>query len=315
MSQLPSYKYHLNGEDRHLPDLPLKSLRAKGGTMALWDASLDPFITILPSASSSVLPLILNISGFNISAHIGIYLPKRGLEQEWTIAMGFLSMVVEDTLSSHPVIPIYIRGDANTNPNHPTRLHILQEFMERYGLYSFPLGHTTYHHFTGNGSRDSQLDVLISSLGHPDKLVDIKCKKDNPLVTSSHDVIISSFKLFSRIHRPDPTPKVSRPWYRVLWDNDGILSYSSILDKTLPSILTSCGDAPSPETFLSILEQTNQAILDAANLSFKVKSLSQPHKPSKPRVDPVVKKLSIQISQLSVQIKRTTDSEIRQGLL
>ena len=229
--------------------------------------------------------------------------------------MGFLSMVVEDTLSSHPVIPIYIRGDANTNPNHPTRLHILQEFMERYGLYSFPLGHTTYHHFTGNGSRDSQLDVLISSLGHPDKLVDIKCKKDNPLVTSSHDVIISSFKLFSRIHWPDPTPKVSRPWYRVLWDNDGILSYSSILDKTLPSILASCGDAPSPETFLSILEQTNRAILDAANLSFKVKSLSQPHKPSKPRVDPVVKKLSIQISQLSVQIKRTTDSEIRQGLL
>ena len=123
-----------------------------------------------------------------------------------------------------------------------------------------PLGHNTYHHFTGNDSRDSQLDVLIFSSGHPDKLLHIKCKKDNPLVPLSHDVIISSFKLSARIYLPDPIPKaprVSRPCYRVLWDNDGVFSYSSILDKTLPPILASCGDSRSPETFSSILVQTN----------------------------------------------------------
>ena len=94
--------------------------------MALWKASLDPYITTLPSSLLSVLPLILDIPGFNTTAHIGIYLLTRGLEQEWMIAMGFLSMVVEDILCSHPGIPIYIRGNANSNPNHPSRPHVLQ---------------------------------------------------------------------------------------------------------------------------------------------------------------------------------------------
>ena len=109
-------------------------------------------------------------------------------------------MVVEDILSSYPGIPIYIRGDANVNPKHPTRPGVLHEFMDRYGLCALPLGHTTYHHFTGDGTSNRQLDVLISSIGHSDKLVEIKCKKENPLVTSSHDLIISRFKLSPKIH-------------------------------------------------------------------------------------------------------------------
>ena len=108
MAQLSTYKYFLNGEDRYLPDLPMETIRAKGGTVALWAASLDPYITILPSSLSSVLPLILAIPGFSPTAHIGVYLPTRGLEQEWTISMGILSMVVEDIHSSHPGVPIYI---------------------------------------------------------------------------------------------------------------------------------------------------------------------------------------------------------------
>ena len=132
MAQLPTYKFFLNGEDCYLPDLTLQSIRAKGGTMALWESSLDPHITILPSSSASVLPLILDIPGFSPTAHIGIYLPKRSLEQEWIITMGFLSLAVKDILSSHPGIPIYIRGDINTNPNHPTRPAVLREFLDRY---------------------------------------------------------------------------------------------------------------------------------------------------------------------------------------
>ena len=136
MAQMPSFKYFLNGEDRYLPDLPMQTIRAKGGTMALWTASLDPYITILPSSSSSVLPLILNIPGTSHTAHIGIYLPTSGLEQEWVIAMGLLSMVVKDILCSHPRVTIYIRGDANTNPRHPTRPSVLLEFLDRYNIVS-----------------------------------------------------------------------------------------------------------------------------------------------------------------------------------
>ena len=104
-------------------------------------------------------------------------------------------MVVKDILNSHPVIPIYIHGDANVNPNHPTRPLVFQEFLERYNLSSRTLHHNTYHHFTGEGTRDSQLDVLISSTDHPNNLVEIICKHDNSLITSSHDLVVSSFKL------------------------------------------------------------------------------------------------------------------------
>ena len=88
MAQLPMYKFFLNSKDRHLPDLPMDTLRAKGGTMAMWASHLDPYVTVLPSASSAVLPLILAIPGFATTAHIGIYLLTRGLEQEWTIVIG-----------------------------------------------------------------------------------------------------------------------------------------------------------------------------------------------------------------------------------
>ena len=152
-------------------------------------------------------------------------------------------MVVEDILCSHPGVSIYIRGDTNSNPNHPSRPQVLQEFMDRYGLSSIPLIHSTYHHFTGDRVSDSQMDVLISSNRCPDRLVVIKYKKDNPLITSSHDLIVSSFKLCPKPHLSQPTPKaprVIRPRFRVLWDDHGIPLYSSILDQMLPPILALC---------------------------------------------------------------------------
>ena len=124
--------------------------------------------------------------------------------------MGTLSMVVEDIQASHPGVPNFIRGDSNVNPNHTTRPRIMQEFLDRYDLSSLHLGHNTYHHFTGNSRSDSQLDVLISSPGHPDILDEIIWKVENPLITSSHDLIVSSFKLTPKAHNSQETPKAPR---------------------------------------------------------------------------------------------------------
>ena len=77
--QLAHYKFYLNGEDRFDPDIPSDSLHAKGGTLALWKAPLDPYVTVLPSTSPAVLPLLLSIPGLSKSIHIGIYLPTRHL--------------------------------------------------------------------------------------------------------------------------------------------------------------------------------------------------------------------------------------------
>ena len=139
-----------------------------------------PTLPFYPPLHAAVLPLLFDIPGFTISAHIGIYLPMRGQEHECVIALAALSLIVEDIQTVHSAVPIYIRGDANVNPNHPTRPQLLQEFLDRFVLHMMDLDHTTYHHFNGEGSSDSQLDVLISTLGSPETLEVIVCKKRQP---------------------------------------------------------------------------------------------------------------------------------------
>ena len=171
--QLPSYKYFLNSEDTFFPDLTMDSLRAKGGTIALWKCSLDPYITVLPHTSAAVLP-IPYVPGVSPSIHIIVYLPTRGQERTWMIELATLTMVIY-VKEAHPDLPFYIRGDSNVNPNHPTRVKIFQEFLDRFILASLNLGHSIYHHFMGWGRKDSQLDDLISSNKYPDTLVEILC--------------------------------------------------------------------------------------------------------------------------------------------
>ena len=202
--------------------------------------------------------------------------------------------------------PNIYQGDTNVNPNHPTRPLLLQEFLERYNLLPTPLGHTTYHHFMGNGASHSQLDILIYSSGHSDKLVDIICKVDNPLVTSSHDVIVSSFELSPVFHQPQATPKAPRapkPRFRVVWDNSDMQQYSSILEKSLPPLLSALDDSKCPNKVSSLLTLTNQALNNAANQYFRFIELSKPHKPRKAKTDPTMRFYSSQISKCCAQIK------------
>ena len=81
LNHLYQYKFPLNSEDVYNPDLPLESLRAKGGTMALWEASLDPYVSTLPTTSPAVLHLLLCILSFSPSIQVGLYLPMAGQDQ------------------------------------------------------------------------------------------------------------------------------------------------------------------------------------------------------------------------------------------
>ena len=53
------FNYFLNSEDNYDLDLPLVKLKAKGGTMALWDCKLDQYVTVLPTSTPAVLPLFV----------------------------------------------------------------------------------------------------------------------------------------------------------------------------------------------------------------------------------------------------------------
>ena len=286
--------------------------------MVLWDRDIDSHVTILPTTSSAVLPVLLDSPGFNQSIHIGIYLPTSGCEQEWSIALSTLSMVVDDALSLYPGIPIYIRGDANVNPNHPTRPQIFGDFLSRYGFVSKPLSHNTYHHFTGNGASDSQLDVMLSSADHPDKLVSIICKHDNPLVTSSHDAIVTSFTIWPTTHQPSPVPMAPRApttRFRVCWDDSGTHQYAAILEEALPPLMEALGDSTNRDKVSSLLNLTNRALNNAARQSFKVIELSKPYKPKKARSDPTIQHLSSQISRCCAALRKTSDLQAKQQLI
>ena len=159
--------------------------------MVMWETSLDSFITVIPTTSSSLTALLLKIPGLVTSVHIAIYLPTSGKEVEFVSALSSLDCCIDDILDTNPNAQIFIRGDANVNQKNTHRSSLFSHFLIKHCFESIQLGHPTYHHFLGGGEFDSCLDVLL----HPknplisEVIVSIICKYSNPLVQSHHDII------------------------------------------------------------------------------------------------------------------------------
>ena len=189
----PTYSYHLNGEDSYSPDLPLTARRSFGGTLAIWHSAINPFVTLLPTSSPAILPLHLAIPGLASSTHIGVYLPTAGKDPEFLSALADLEAVTANTTEMFGDSPVFFRGDFNVNPKNKARLPLLTSFIDRHALLSIDAGHPTHHHFVGDGSSDSQLDLLLhsSSPNVKESLSMVICKLSNPLVASCHDILLS----------------------------------------------------------------------------------------------------------------------------
>ena len=289
---LPNYSYHLNSEDCFYPELALEKRQAHGGTLALWHAALDPFITILSTPSPAVLPLLLSVPGLAPTVHIGIYLPTGGKDELFVIALAALTAVLQTVLDDHHGVPVYIRGDANVNPSNIPRLQLFTKFLLQFDLQSLPLHHPTHHHFMGNGDSDSQLDVLLFR-GPPaqaESLQRIICGKVNPLISSHHDMVISSLPCPSVPYIPPPpaivAPRVPNTRVKVLWNQEGQHQYENLLSSALPLLQHSLLSPDSPSLTSILLDCTNFALNRAAEASFKTLQLSKP---------PTQRKLSINI--------------------
>ena len=109
----PTYSYILNSEDLYDLDLPLSSNQAHGGTLTAWKSNLDPFVTVLTTESSRILPILLELPGFQPTIHINIYLPTSGREKEFIDALANLQNTVDELSEKYPTALVYIRGDAN----------------------------------------------------------------------------------------------------------------------------------------------------------------------------------------------------------
>ena len=178
------------------PDMPMDTRKSVGGTMVMWRTKLGPYIKTVPTTSTAILPIIVSLPGFSVTAHIAIYLPTSGREAEFVSALASLEACLE-LINEDYACPVYIRGDANVNPNNLSRVSLFKHFCSKHKLISLDLAHPTHHHFIGNGLSDTQLDILLYR-GPPEQresLHSIVCKLDNPLIQSHHDLNVSSFPL------------------------------------------------------------------------------------------------------------------------
>ena len=61
----------------------------------------------------------------------------------------------------YPNALLFIRGDANANPNDKSRSSLMLHLCQKWSLNQVRLHHKTYHHFVGNGNSDSEIDIIL----------------------------------------------------------------------------------------------------------------------------------------------------------
>ena len=291
------FSYSLNSEDCHDPDLPLDSFRAKGGTMAMWDTSLDPHITVLPTSSPAVLPLLVKLPGLAVACHIGIYLPTAGLEDQFCAALSELDTTITSVLErfgQHTVV--FVRGDMNVSEKNNVRKPLLSHIMTKHSFSRVPLLHPSYHHFIGEGVFDSELDVLLftNTSGVKEVLLEQICKADHPLINSHHDLLISKVYLPSILTPTlDPVPiapKVPNLRAKILWSDSGIADYETVIGPCLDNLYSRWCNPDSPASMSILLSSTYSMLHTAAVSTNKFVDLNKPRRP-KPNRQPHLVKL------------------------
>ena len=122
------YNFALKSADKYDPDLPLVKSKAYGGTMLLWKLCHDPFITIHPVSSPSILPVIFSPPGCPTSVHVSVYLPTHGQDSKFLEDLSTLVVCIEELLEIYSDAPVFLRGDFNVNARNITRSDLLSHF-------------------------------------------------------------------------------------------------------------------------------------------------------------------------------------------
>ena len=296
----PNISFHLNSEDMFDEALPLERSRAKGGTMALWPSSLDPYITILPTTTPAILPCRVRMPGLVESVHFCIYFPTAGQEEIFVETLAALSVFLEDIYENGDgQTPVFIRGDANASSKNVSRSRIFNHFIARHNLHRLTFNHHTYHHFIGTGQFDSDLDVILftNTPGTSESLHNIICKHQDPLINSHHDLIITSCTIplapapAHNLHQLPLAPKIQNSRQKVLWSEEGVLAYSAAVSGALGDLQARWEDSPSsPASMSSLLSSTYSLLKTTAAATNRVINLGEP-RPLKTCKSPVISRL------------------------
>ena len=277
------YCYSLNSEDNFDPELPLFKNRSHGGTMILWKRYLDPFITPIKTPSSSFLPILMDIPGSPLSCHVSLYLPTSGRDSDFVENLSLLTNLMSKLTEKHPGLLFFIRGDSNANPKNQTRKILFQHFQEEQNLKRIPIGHNTYHHFTGGGLFDSEIDVILQSKGitSTEVIRKIICKLETPQIDSHHDVIISEFLLPASNVPQQPkilpvAPRILIDRRKVIWSDSGKQEYQQLVSPHLQRLRKSWNPSSSSKSLFSvIINSTNHILSRSASSTNKSVDLNK----------------------------------------
>ena len=261
--------------------------------MIMWRSKLDPYIKVLPTTSSSFLPILLSVPGLAPSAHIAVYLPTSGKEAEFVSALANLEVCL-DHISQEYSCPVYLRGDFNVNPNNVTRAALFQHFCTKHKIHNHVLDHPTHHHFLGDGLYDAQLDLLLSCGPNcqTEICTEIICKLENPLVQSHHDLIFSTLPVpivdVLKTDKSSVAPKIPNDRVKIIWEEENIPHFQELLSDNLSLLRKHWNDASSPTSISILLSSTNDALASAAKASNKFVKLGK-HVVQRPVIHPDVK--------------------------
>ena len=125
------YFLFLNSDDLFDPELPMIQTRIVGGTMVLWAAWLDPYVTVIPPTTSSHTIIVLRIPDQQVTVHVGIYLPTSGKEHDFISEITSLGVRLTEIMEQYRTASLFIRGDSNANKNNKNRCLLLSKVLEQ----------------------------------------------------------------------------------------------------------------------------------------------------------------------------------------
>ena len=270
------YSWYLNSEDKFDNEAPFCKNKTFGGTMVLWKQSLDSHISVPTQISTSFLPIIYSPPGSPPSIHCAVYLPTSGQETQFVEQLLELKALIEDLKDKYPEAIVFIRGDSNVNMNNKCRTKVFEHFSSELDLIKIPIDHKTYHHFVGEGLFDSNIDVILQSskAKYKETLLTVLCRNDYPEVDSSHDIILSTVSIPSGPVLPTQqslplAPQVPNIRHRILWSEDRIPEYQSLIKSRLFRIRETWSNPGSDASVSVLLNLTNLALSQSASTTNK----------------------------------------------
>ena len=234
----------LNSDDLHEPEVAMVKSRIVGGTLLIWAAYLDPYVTIHPPTTSSFTALILNMPGYITTIHVVIYMPTSGKENEFITELSNLRLCLTELSEQYPGAAIFIRGDGNVNKNNKNRALIFNQFLKHFSLTHVDIQHNTYHHFLGDGLYDSDIDVILHTpvAGISECVTGIRCKLIHTDMLSHHDMVMSrctvppsTTRLISN-EKLVTAPRLQNNRAKITWSTDGTVQYMNLITPILKSL-------------------------------------------------------------------------------